>query len=106
MALDIKAMRRAVRLPGDLGRSGFLVGPDAERQQHEGAEGEEQEVDRDDRRQRHQATWSNMTSTSGFLPVQSVAQRRTASRTASRILSSSAPGLKARFAASVASETK
>src|SRR4029079_3606683 len=89
MPPEIEPMRRAVRLPGDLGRARFLVRPDPERQQHEGAEGEEQEIERDDRRKGHTATWSSMTSTSGFLPVHSVAQRRTAKRTASRIFSSS-----------------
>ena len=43
-----------------------------------------------------------MTSTTGFLPVHRVAQRRTASRTASRIFPSSPPGLNALVAASVA----
>ena len=52
------------------------------------------------------ATCSSMTSTSGFLPVHRVAQRRTASRTDSRTFSSSTPGLKALVAASVASAMK
>src|SRR5438270_12488215 len=97
--LQIKSMGSTVRLSRDLGRSRFLVGPDAERQQHERAERENQEVDGNDRGEGHQATWSNMTSTSGFLPVQSVAQRRTARRTSSRSFSALPP---ARFAASAA----
>ena len=39
------------------------------------------------------ATWSSITSTSGFLPVHKVAQRRTARRTASRTLLLVAAGL-------------
>src|SRR5437763_3316702 len=103
-------MRRAFGLARHLGCPSFLVGLHPERQQHERAEGEEQEIDRDNRRERHgagyRASWRSITSTSGFLPVHSVAQRRTASRTASRIFSSSPPGLKARVAASVASAIK
>src|SRR4051794_34257450 len=107
MALEVETMRRTVRLAGDPRRSRFLVGANAERQQNEGAEGEEQEIDRDDRRifHRRQPRRSRVTSTSGFLPVHKVAQRRTASRTASRTFSSS-PTLYARVAASVASAKK
>src|SRR5437868_13458951 len=83
--LQLEAMRRAVSLAGDLGGAFFLVGADAERQEQECAEGEEQEIDGDDRGEGHQATWSSMTSTSGFLPDQSVAQRRPAKRTAWRL---------------------
>src|SRR4249919_1904304 len=97
MALQVKAMRRAIRLARHFRRSSLLVRLHAERQQHKGAEGKEQEIDRDDRAEFHGqpcATWSIITSTSGFLPVHRVAQRRTASRTDSRTASSLTPGLK------------
>ena len=48
MTLHVEPMRRAVGLASDLRSARLLVRPDAERQQQEGAEGEEQEVDRDD----------------------------------------------------------
>src|SRR5437868_12213680 len=110
MALHIEPVRSAVRLPRHLRIADFLIGPHAEGQQDERAEGEEQEINGDDRSESHGtaywATCSSITSTSGFLPVHNVAQRRTASRTASRIRSSSPPGLNALVAASVASAIK
>src|SRR4051812_42150335 len=80
VALELEPVRRAVGLTRDLGRPRLLIGPDAERKQDERAEGEKQEVDRTHRRPGHYATFRNMTSTSGFLPVHKVAQRRTARR--------------------------
>src|SRR4029079_10962339 len=106
MPLEVELVRRAVCLARHLLPANFLGRFHPERQQGEGGEGEEQDIDRDDRGEFHAATCSSMTSTSGFLPVHSVAQRRTASRTASRVRSSSVPGLKARVAASVASAMK
>ena len=53
VALEIEPVRRAVGLAGHLGRPRLLVGPHAERQQDERADGEEQEIDRDDRRELH-----------------------------------------------------
>src|SRR5688572_9526929 len=106
MPRQVEAVRSAVGLARDLGRARLLVCQDPERQQQERAGDEEQQIDGDDRADRHSDTLSKVTSTKGFLPVHKVAQRRTASRTASRIRSSSAPGSKARAAASVASARK
>src|SRR5438046_9694524 len=103
MPLQIEMMRRTVRLPGHPFRTCFFMRLHSERQQQERAEGEEQEIDGDDRSELHAATCNNITSTRGFFPVHSVAQRRTASRTASRIRSTSPPGLMALVAASVPS---
>ena len=81
-------MGGALRLPRYPFRADFLTRLHAKGQQHEHARRKEQEKDRGDRRPLHQAadwfTWTSITSTSGFLPVHAVAQRRTASRTASR----------------------
>ena len=65
-------------------RKEVVIGFDPERQQQESAGDEKQDVDCDNRADGHPATRSQVTSTNGFLPVHRVAQRRTASRTASR----------------------
>ena len=77
-------MRRAVRLPRHALGTDFLMSLHPEREQEEGAGDEEEEVNRRNRRPLHAATLTKVTSTSGFLPVHAVAQRRTARRTASR----------------------
>ena len=66
-------------------RALLLAGADAERQDEEQADRPEQDIDGEDRGPAHQ-TRTISTLTTGFLPVHSVAQRRTARRTASREL--------------------
>ena len=86
-------MRRAFGLTGHLRFADLVAGAHPERQHREGAEAEEQEIDRDDRAEFHCGPASTiMISTIGFLPVHNVAQRRTARRTFSRTLSGSPPG--------------
>src|SRR4051794_31131429 len=106
MPLQVEAMGRALGLAGYFLATDLLGRFHPEGQQDEGTSGKEQQIDRDDGGNLHAATCSSSTSTSGFLPVHSVAQRRTARRTDSRRRSSSTPGLKARVAASVASAMK
>src|SRR3546814_242699 len=66
----------------------FLAGADAEGENQEEAQHQEQEIDGGDRAPLHRQTLTMRTSTTGFLPVQSVAQRRTARRMPSRSLDS------------------
>ena len=89
-AREAEGVGRAFGMAGlDLG-AGFLGGAHAEGQDEEQADRPEQDVDGEDRGPAHQIR-TIRTLTTGFLPVHSVAQRRTARRTASRSLSSSLP---------------
>ena len=91
VALEVELCGALSAWPGTLAAD-FLVGPHPERQQQERAEPRTKNRWQGSSPSHCLASDSALTSTTGFLPVHSVAQRRTASLTASRIFSTSAPG--------------